>query len=156
MSRVAVIGSGYVGLTTGVCLAYLGHDVTCADIDEDKVASLNRGEVTILEQGLERLLADGLRRDRLRFVVGAVSAVAGAEFVLLCVPTPQGPDGAADLSFIAAACHEIRSLLPPGCVVISKSTVPDRLGRRHRQDDRSGGHLRGVEPGVPSRGPRHT
>ena len=124
MSRVAVIGSGYVGLTTGVCLAYLGHDVTCADIDEDKVASLNRGEVTILEQGLERLLADGLRRDRLRFVVGAASAVAGAEFVLLCVPTPQGPDGAADLSFIAAACHEIRSLLPPGCVVISKSTVP--------------------------------
>ena len=124
MSRVAVIGSGYVGLTTGVCLAYLGHDVTCADIDEDKVASLNRGEVTILEQGLERLLADGLRRDRLRFVVGAASAVAGAEFVLLCVPTPQGPDGAADLSFIAAR--------------VSRDQVAAAAGmRRHQQVDRA-------------------
>jgi UDPglucose 6-dehydrogenase len=124
VTRIAIIGSGYVGLTTGVCFAHLGHDVTCADIDEDKVASLNRGEVPILERGLDRLLADGLRRERLRFVVGAASAVAGAEFVLLCVPTPQGQDGAADLSFIHAACREIRPLLTPGCIVITKSTVP--------------------------------
>ena len=124
MTRIAIIGSGYVGLTTGACLAHLGHDVTCADIDEDKVASLNRGEVPILERGLDRLLADGLRRQRLRFVVGAASAVADAEFVLLCVPTPQGQDGTADLSFIQAACREIRSLLTPGCIVITKSTVP--------------------------------
>jgi UDPglucose 6-dehydrogenase len=124
VSRIAVIGTGYVGLTTGVCLARLGHEVTCADVDQAKVAALSRGEVPMLEPGMDRLLVDGLRRGRLRFVVGGAAAVIDAEFVCLCVPTPQGDDGAADLSFLRAACEEIRPFLADHAIVINKSTVP--------------------------------
>ncbi|MEY4362241.1 MAG: hypothetical protein RL391_1547, partial [Actinomycetota bacterium] len=123
-SRIAVIGTGYVGLTTGVCLAHLGHYVTCADIDADKVARLSRGEMTIVEAGLESLLREGLATGRLRFVVGAAAAVPTCEIAFLCVPTPQGDDGSADLSYIEAAAAEIASTLPAGAVVVNKSTVP--------------------------------
>jgi UDPglucose 6-dehydrogenase len=126
--RIAVIGSGYVGLTTGACLASLGHHVVCADVDEGKVTRLSRGEVSILEPGLPDLVAQGLAAGRLRFVVGAASAVGhgsnAAEVVFLCVPTPMGAGGAADLSAVEAVANEVRSLLPPGCVVVNKSTVP--------------------------------
>src|SRR6516164_9678004 len=111
MSRIAVVGTGYVGLTTGACFAHLGHDVVCADIVPEKVERLSRGEIPIVEAGLENLVADGLRSGRLRFVLGAANAVRDAEFVYLCVPTPQGPDGAADLSFLEAAAGEIREVL---------------------------------------------
>ncbi|MCX7621060.1 MAG: UDP-glucose/GDP-mannose dehydrogenase family protein [Acidimicrobiales bacterium] len=123
-SRIAVIGTGYVGLTTGACLAHLGHDVTCADIDAGKIEALNRGEVPILEQGLDELVREGLKSGRLRFVVGAAAAVPGCEFVYLCVPTPQGPDGSADMSYIEAAAREIAPVLATGAIVINKSTVP--------------------------------
>ena len=123
-SRIAVIGTGYVGLTSGVCLAHLGHTVTCADIDADKVARLSRGEMPIVETGLDGLLADGLASGRLRFVVGAAAAVADCEIAFLCLPTPQGDDGSADLSYIEAAAAEIASALPAGAIVVNKSTVP--------------------------------
>lgn len=123
-SRIAVIGTGYVGLTTGACLAHLGHDVTCADIDADKIDRLSKGEVPIFEAGLEEVVREGLRSGRLRFVVGAASAVRDVEFAYLCVPTPQGPDGSADLSYIEAAAREIAPHLPPAAIVINKSTVP--------------------------------
>ena len=123
-SRIAVIGTGYVGLTSGVCLAHLGHTVTCADIDADKVARLSRGEMPIVEAGLDGLLADGLASGRLRFVVGAAAAVADCEIAFLCLPTPQGDDGSADLSYIEAAAAEIASALPAGAIVVNKSTVP--------------------------------
>ena len=104
MTRLAIIGTGYVGLTTGACFAHLGHDVVCADIDPEKVERLNRGEITIVEHRLDELVADGLRRGNLRFVVGGENAVADCEIAFLCVPTPQGDDGSADLSYVQAAC----------------------------------------------------
>lgn len=124
MARLGIIGTGYVGLTTGVCFASLGHEVVCADIDEDKVARLNRGEVPIVEHRLDELLAAGLASGNLRFVVGAVNAVTEAEIVFLCVPTPQGEDGSADLSYVQAAAAEIAEALPYEAIVVNKSTVP--------------------------------
>jgi UDPglucose 6-dehydrogenase len=124
VSDVAVIGAGYVGLTTAVCLAHLGHDVVCADIDVDRVDRLNKGEVPILEDGLPELLAEGLASRRLRFVLGAPNAARVAAFVFLCVPTPQGDDGSADLSFVDTVAREIAPVLRPGTVVINKSTMP--------------------------------
>ncbi|MGZ4676652.1 MAG: UDP-glucose dehydrogenase family protein [Acidimicrobiia bacterium] len=127
---VAVIGAGYVGLTTAVCLAHLGHDVICADIDADRVERLNKGEVPILEDGLPELLSEGLSSRRLRFVLGAKNAASVADFVFLCVPTPQGDDGSADLSFVDAVAREIAPVLRPGTVVINKSTMPVGSTRR--------------------------
>ena len=124
VSDVAVVGAGYVGLTTAACLAHLGHNVICADIDAERVARLSKGEVPILEDGLPALLVEGLSSRRLRFVVGAVHAARVAEFVFLCVPTPQGDDGSADLSFVEAVAREIAPALRPGTVVINKSTMP--------------------------------
>jgi UDPglucose 6-dehydrogenase len=124
MAHIAVIGVGYVGLTTGACLAQLGHDVTAADVVAEKIAALNAGHVPILEEGLDALVAEGRASGRLRFVVGAARAVPGAEYVFLCLPTPQGADGSADLSYVAAAAAEIAPRLRPGAVVINKSTLP--------------------------------
>ncbi len=92
MSDVTVVGAGYVGLTSAACLAHLGHHVVNADVDAAKVERLNRGEIPILEDGLAELVEEGLRNGRLRFRVGAADAVRGADFVFLCVPTPQGPE----------------------------------------------------------------
>jgi UDPglucose 6-dehydrogenase len=124
MSKITVVGTGYVGLTTGAYLAHLGHEVVCADVVPDKVERLNRGEIPIVEAGLEELVQEGLANSRLSFVLGAASAVVGAEFVFLCLPTPQGEDGSADLSYVQGAAAEIAAHLEPGAVVINKSTVP--------------------------------
>lgn len=121
---MAVVGVGYVGLTTGACLASLGHDVTCADIDADKVARLQAGHIPIVEAGLEELVTEAVASGRLRFVTGAAVAAADADIVFLCVPTPQSDDGAADLSYIEAAASEIGPVLRPGAIVVNKSTVP--------------------------------
>jgi UDPglucose 6-dehydrogenase len=128
--RLAVIGAGYVGLTTGACLASLGHRVVCGDNDAAKVARLAAGEVGILEPELADLVAEGLASGRLKFVTGAGAALrehqadGGAEVVFLCVPTPMGVGGVADLSMVESVLDECRSLLPEGCVVVNKSTVP--------------------------------
>ena len=124
MSRVAVIGTGYAGLTSGALLADLGHDVCCADIVPEKVAALSGGEIPIIEEGLGQLVRKGLTCGRLTFVVGAAHAVAGRDFVFLCLPTPQQADGSADMSYIMSVVHEIGPLLSPGSIVINKSTVP--------------------------------
>ncbi len=121
---VAVIGVGYVGLPTAATLAHLGHRVTCGDADPAKVAMLARGQVPIVEEHLEELVREGQAAGRLRFVVGATEAVQGAEFVFLCVPTPQGEDGSADLSFVEAVAEEIAPHLLPGTIIVNKSTVP--------------------------------
>ncbi len=123
-ASVAVVGAGYVGLTTAVCLAHLGHRVCCGEADAAKVAQLSTGRPTILEDGLEPLLIEGLLSGQLRFVQGAAPAVGGAEFVFLCVPTPQGPDGSADVSMLEAASREIAPHLVRDAVVVNKSTVP--------------------------------
>jgi UDPglucose 6-dehydrogenase len=122
--KVAVVGAGYVGLTTAACLAHLGHDVTCADLDADRVKHLAKGEVPILEDGLPALVHEGLSNRRLSFVVGAVHAARNAEVVFLCVQTPQGDDGAADLTYVENVAREIAPVLQPGTVVVNKSTVP--------------------------------
>jgi UDPglucose 6-dehydrogenase len=124
MSDVAVIGTGYVGLTTGACLAQLGHRVACADIDEAKIERLQNGDIPIYEEGLEDLVKDGLASGRLSFVLGATTAARDAEFVFLCVQTPQGADGSADLTFVQQASAEIGPVLRAGAIVITKSTVP--------------------------------
>ena len=124
MARLAIIGTGYVGLTTGACFAHLGHEVVCADIDVSKVERLNRGEVPIVEHRLDELVVEGLRAGNLRFVVGAAEAVAECEIAFLCVPTPQGDDGSADLSYVEAAAAEIAGVLPYEAIVVNKSTVP--------------------------------
>lgn len=124
MARIAVIGTGYVGLTTGACFAHLGHEVICADIDEKKVAQLQRGEIPIVERDLEKYVHEGMASGNLKFVLGAVEASKDCEFHYLCVPTPQGEDGSADLSYLEAAAAEIAECLPTGSVIVNKSTVP--------------------------------
>ncbi len=124
MATIAVIGTGYVGLTTGACFAHLGHDVICADIDQEKIERLKRGEIPIVEEGLDRIVAEALMAGKIKFVVGAVNASSHAEFHYLCVPTPQGDDGSADLSYLESAAAEIGPCLPPDSVVVNKSTVP--------------------------------
>ena len=124
MNRIAVIGAGYVGLTTAACFAHLGHDVVCADIDPDRVEALQRGELPIVEDGLEALVAEGLQSGRLRFVLGAAEAARHGDLTYLCVPTPQDADGAADLSYIETAARQIAPVLPSDAVVVNKSTVP--------------------------------
>jgi len=133
MRRIAVIGSGYVGLTTGACLASLGHRVVCADVEKTKVARLSAGEVSIREPRLAELVAQGLAAGRLRFVIGASAAVPDAEVVFLCVPTPMGAGGAADLTAVESVVAEVRELLPAGCVVVNKSTVPVGTAARTAQ-----------------------
>jgi UDPglucose 6-dehydrogenase len=123
-SFVAVIGVGYVGLTTAACLAHMGHHVVAVDVDAAKVAQLRRGESPILEADLPELIQAGLAAGRLTFTTEASKATTGADFVFLCVPTPQGADGAADLRFVEAAASQIAPHLKPGAVVVTKSTVP--------------------------------
>lgn len=135
--RIAVIGTGYVGLTTGACLASLGHSVVCADVDAAKVERLSRGEVDILEPQLPDLVAEGLAAGRLSFVVGASNALqhhgGAAEVVFLCVPTPMGVGGVADLAAVQAVAEEVSQALAPGCVVVNKSTVPVGTALRTRE-----------------------
>ncbi|MCZ7631673.1 MAG: UDP-glucose/GDP-mannose dehydrogenase family protein [Microthrixaceae bacterium] len=123
-SRIAVVGTGYVGLTTGACLSHLGHDVVCLDVDEEKVQALQGGHVPILEDGLDRLVVEGLHTDKLSFTTDVTRAIPGREFVFLCLPTPQAEDGSADLSYVEKACSQITDHLDSGAVVINKSTVP--------------------------------
>ena len=122
--RLAVVGTGYVGLTTGACFAHLGHHVVCGDIDERKVNMLNSGHIPIVEEGLESIVNAARAAGRLEFVLGAATAVRDADIVFLCVPTPQGDDGSADLSYIEQAAAQIAPVLRPGAVVVNKSTVP--------------------------------
>ena len=124
MTRVAIVGTGYVGLTTGACFAHLGHEVVCGDVDEKKISGLSVGEIPFLEDQLGHLVNEGINNNRLRFVLGAEAAVAGCEVAFLCVPTPQNPDGSADVSYIETATREIAEALPNGAILVNKSTVP--------------------------------
>lgn len=144
--HIAVVGTGYVGLTTGACLASLGHRVVCADIDAVKVERLREGIVGIREDGLSELVVEGIAAGRLSFAVGAAAALGEleedgtpAEVMFLCVPTPMGVGGIADLGAVEAVIEETRDALPQGCVVVNKSTVPvgtaDRTVELLKRDD---------------------
>ena len=144
--RIAVVGTGYVGLTTGACLVSLGHRVVCADVDEAKIERLRTGEIGIREDGLAELVNESVAAGRLSFVVGAGAALAElerddapVEVMFLCVPTPMGVGGVADLAAVEAVIEEVRDTLPPGAVVVNKSTVPvgtaERTGELLERDD---------------------
>jgi UDPglucose 6-dehydrogenase len=122
--NVAVIGAGYVGLPTAATLAHFGHDVVLAEREPSKLSALRSGRMPIVEAGLDELVAEGVMAEHLTFTDSAVDAVAGAQFVFLCVPTPQSADGSADLSYIESAAKEIAMALEPGAIVVNKSTVP--------------------------------
>jgi len=121
---VAVVGAGYVGLPTAATLAHFGHRVVLAECEPGRLNALRSGRMPIVEAGLDDLVAGGVAEGRLSFTHSAVEAVKGAQFVFLCVPTPQGSDGSADLSFVEQSAKEIASHLERGAIVVNKSTVP--------------------------------
>jgi UDPglucose 6-dehydrogenase len=122
--RIAVVGTGYVGLVTGTCLADSGNTVTCLDIDAAKIARLRAGEVPIYEPGLEELVLRNARAGRLRFTTDTAEAVQGADVVFLAVGTPPSADGSADLSALWRVVDAIAGWLAPEAIVTTKSTVP--------------------------------
>ena len=124
MSKLVVMGAGYVGLSSAACFSHLGHDVWCVDINAARINSILAGEMPIIEDGLPALVDAGIRNGSLRFTTDLAEAADSAEVVFLCVPTPQGADGSADLSFVQAAAKSLAGLLQPGAVVVNKSTVP--------------------------------
>jgi UDPglucose 6-dehydrogenase len=125
--QIAVVGTGYVGLVAGACLAETGNDVICCDIDEKKIARLNAGEIPIYEPGLEPLVARNLADGRLRFTTDVSAAVSAAEIIFIAVGTPPGEDGSADLQHVLAVAQTVGRNMPsdgPEKIVITKSTVP--------------------------------
>ena len=124
MIKTAVVGTGYVGLSTGVGLSELGHAVACADIDAKKIEILNTGKSPIAEAGMEDGMSRNVAAGRLTFTTDVLGAVSDASIVFLCLPTPQGDDGSADLSYIEAVAKQIGKHLSPGTVIVNKSTVP--------------------------------
>jgi UDPglucose 6-dehydrogenase len=127
--RIAMIGTGYVGLVSGACFADFGHQVTCVDKDGDKIASLNRGEIPIFEPGLDALVASNVTAGRLDFTTGLTAPVAAADAVFIAVGTPsRRGDGHADLTYVYAAAREIAAALSGFTVVVTKSTVPVGTG----------------------------
>src|SRR6056297_2545031 len=125
--KIAVIGTGYVGLVSGTCFADSGNDVTCVDIDEKKVEQMRNGVVPIYEPGLNRVFDRAIREKRLSFTTDLEEAFKTAEVVFLCLPTPPGADGQADLSFVLNVADKLGDLFnkyPEYRVVVNKSTVP--------------------------------
>ena len=128
MSKVAVIGAGYVGLTTAACLADLGNDVMVVDINREKIAQLKAHRVPFYEPGLNELVERNVKAGRLRFTTAYEDAVPGAEYVIIAVSTPEGEGGEADLSYVEAAAKSIADCMDGPLVVVNKSTVPPLTG----------------------------
>lgn len=127
--RITMIGSGYVGLVSGVCFADFGHDVICVDKDTSKIEALRRGEIPIFEPGLEQLVADNVRAGRLSFTTKVEASVAASDVVFIAVGTPsRRGDGHADLSYVYAAAREIAEHVKGFTVIVTKSTVPVGTG----------------------------
>ena len=128
--RIAVIGSGYVGLVSGACFSEFGVEVTCVDLDEAKIARLKKGEMPIYEPGLDQLVASNVAAKRLSFTTDLPGAVKAADAVFIAVGTPsRRGDGHADLSYVFGAAEEIARSLDGYTVVVTKSTVPVGTGR---------------------------
>lgn len=122
--KITVFGTGYVGLVTGVCLADVGHQVCCVDIDENKINRLSNGEIPIYEPGLEDVVRDNIQQSRLTFSSSAEQGVAHAEVIFIAVGTPSKPDGSADLQYVFKVAEDIATHLQHYTVVVNKSTVP--------------------------------
>jgi UDPglucose 6-dehydrogenase len=128
--RVAVIGTGYVGLVTGTCLAHIGHDVVCVDIDQGKVDQMNAGVIPIYEPGLKEIFEQTKNANKIELTTSLEEAVKEAEVIFLALPTPQGADGTADVSAIEAVADQIGPLLKKYTVIVDKSTVPVGTGEQ--------------------------
>jgi UDPglucose 6-dehydrogenase len=124
--KIAVVGTGYVGLVTGTCFAETGNTVTCIDIDAQKVSKLSRGEITIYEPGLEKIFLRNLKEERLDFTTDLAKGVENAKVIFLALPTPPGADGAADLKYVLGVANDLGKIIQPGQykVIVDKSTVP--------------------------------
>lgn len=122
--KIAVIGTGYVGLVTGTCFAETGNEVTCIDIDQQKVDSLNAGEITMYEPGLEKIFLRNLREDRLQFTSDLKAGIKDAKILFLALPTPPGEDGSADLKYVLGVAKALGTMIEDYVVVVDKSTVP--------------------------------
>ena len=122
--KIAVVGTGYVGLVTGTCFAETGNHVSCIDIDADKIKKLNAGTITIYEPGLEPLFQRNLHQQRLFFTTDLAQGIKGADIIFLALPTPPGEDGSADLQYILKVASELGGLLDHYTVIVDKSTVP--------------------------------
>lgn len=128
MKNIAVAGTGYVGLVTGTCFANLGNKITCIDISEEKIEMLQRGEVPIYEPGLSELIQRNVKAGRLLFTTSYAEALADADFVFICVGTPSGVDGEADLRYVRMAAESIAETMDHPMIVVNKSTVPVGTG----------------------------
>lgn len=122
--KIAVVGTGYVGLVTGTCLAETGNTVTCVDIDQEKVKTLQGGKVTIYEPGLTPLFERNIKQSRLFFTTNLKEGIKDAKIIFLALPTPPGEDGSADLKYILKVADDLGSILDNYAVVVDKSTVP--------------------------------
>lgn len=122
--KIAVVGTGYVGLVTGTCFAETGNTVTCIDIDEKKVESLNNGKITIYEPGLEALFERNIKHNRLHFTTDLKEGIEGAKIIFLALPTPPGEDGSADLQYVLKVAEDLGPILKDYTVIVDKSTVP--------------------------------
>jgi len=140
MKKITIIGTGYVGLVTGTCFADLGNKVTCVDIDEEKIATLNSGVVPIYEPGLKEMIARNSKAGRLSFTSSYKEGLEEAEFVFIAVGTPSGVDGEADLRYVRMAAESIADVMDHPMIIVNKSTVPVGTGDwvadiiRKRQD----------------------
>jgi len=128
--KLTIIGSGYVGLTTGACFAQVGHEVMCVDNNEEKIAKLLRGEIPIYEPGLDELVKNNVSTGRLKFTTSTAEGVDFGEVVFIAVPTPPQPDGSVDLRFIEKVAREIAAVLKSYKVIVDKSTVPVKTGEK--------------------------
>jgi UDPglucose 6-dehydrogenase len=122
--KIAVIGTGYVGLVTGTCFAETGNDVSCVDIDAKKVERLSTGHITIYEPGLEKLFLRNLKEERLKFTTNLEEGIREAQIIFLALPTPPGEDGSADLKYVLGVAEQLGRLLKEYKVIVDKSTVP--------------------------------
>jgi len=122
--KIAVIGTGYVGLVTGTCFAETGNEVTCVDIDQRKVDKLSAGEITIYEPGLEKIFLRNLKEQRLHFTSDLKAGIKDAKILFLALPTPPGEDGSADLKYVLGVAKDLGNIIEDYVVVVDKSTVP--------------------------------
>jgi UDPglucose 6-dehydrogenase len=143
MHRICMVGTGYVGLVTGACLADFGNEVTCVDADHDKIKSLTDGRIPFYEFGLEELLERNVRERRLAFSTDLASGIRNNDVIFICVGTPRGTDGEADLQYVFQVAQEIARNINGYKVIVQKSTVPVGTGARVRdliQAQRNGNH----------------
>lgn len=131
--KIAVIGTGYVGLVTGTCFAETGNNVTCVDIDEEKVNKLKNGTITIFEPGLDILFERNIKQGRLKFTTNLPEGIKDAQIIFLALPTPPGEDGSADLKYVLGVAEDLGPLLEQYTVVVDKSTVPVGTAERVRE-----------------------